>query len=402
MTNPETNRRASFAAACLGMLMFGMVLISLGSTLPELITRFNLNNLDRGTLATLLPFGILAGSLIFGPIVDRYGYKNLLILCAAIVLLGFEGIAFGKTLSVVQICIFLIGFGGGVLNGGTNALVADISTGSRSANLSILGVFFGIGALGMPLVLGVLSKSLTQHTIIAVLGALMVIPILYFVSVEFPSPKQPQGFPLKQGIGMIKDPTLMLFAMMLFFQSGLEGIANDWSAQYLIETIKVPREQALYALTCFVIGLTVTRLLLGTFLRHAAPKRVLQISIVIAAIGAAVLMTAKDYPMAVCGLVLLGIGFAAAFPVILGMIGDLYSKASGTAFSIAFVLALIGNMIINKTMGYAAHEYGIKVFSVLLLTALAFLSLLLVVATRRAAKTGTLVTRPSETEIAQK
>jgi hypothetical protein len=71
------------------------------------------------------------------------------------------------------------------------------------------------------------------------------------------------------------------------------------------------------------------------------------------------------------------------------MIGDLYANASGTAFSIAFVLALIGNMIINKTMGYAAHEYGIKVFSVLILTALAFLSLLLVAATRRAAKTQT-------------
>jgi fucose permease len=389
MNNPEINRRASFAAACLGMLMFGMVLISLGSTLPELITRFNLNNLDRGTLATLLPFGILAGSIIFGPIVDRYGYKSLLILCAAIVLLGFEGIAFARTLFVVQVCIFLIGFGGGVLNGGTNALVADISTGSRGANLSILGVFFGIGALGMPLVLGALSKTLTQQTIIAALGGFMVLPILYFVSVKFPSPKQPQGFPLKQGMGMVKDPTLMLFAMMLFFQSGLEGIANDWSAQYLIETIKVPREHALYALTCFVIGLTVTRLLLGTILRRVSPIRILEISIVIAAAGAVMLMSAKDFSIAVGGLVLLGIGFAAAFPVILGMIGDLYANASGTAFSIAFVLALIGNMIINKTMGYAAHEYGIKVFSVLILTALAFLSLLLVAATRRAAKTQT-------------
>jgi len=386
---PQPNRRASFAAACLGMLMFGMVLISLGSTLPELITRFNLDNLARGTLATLLPFGILAGSIIFGPIVDRYGYKNLLILCAVIVMLGFEGIAFAQTLFVVQICIFMIGFGGGVLNGGTNALVADISIGSRGANLSILGVFFGIGALGMPLVLGLLSKNFTQQTIIAGLGAFMVLPILYFVSVKFPSPKQPQGFPLKQGITMVKDPTLMLFAMMLFFQSGLEGIANDWSAQYLIETIKIPRDRALYALTCFVVGLTVTRLLLGTMLRHASPRRVLQSSLIIAAIGAIVLMSATNYPLAVCGLIVLGIGFAAAFPVILGMIGDLYSTASGTAFSIAFVLALIGNMIINKTMGYAAHEYGIKVFSVLILTALAFLSLLLVAATRRVATTQT-------------
>jgi FHS family glucose/mannose:H+ symporter-like MFS transporter len=402
MNSSETNRRASFAAACLGMLMFGMVLISLGSTLPELITRFNLNNLDRGTLATLLPFGILAGSIIFGPIVDRYGYKSLLILCAIIVMLGFEGIAFAQTLFLVQVCIFLIGFGGGVLNGGTNALVADISTGSRGADLSILGVFFGIGALGMPLVLGALSKTLSQQTIIATLGVLMILPIVYFVCVKFPSPKQPQGFPLKQGVRMVKDPTLMLFAMMLFFQSGLEGITNDWSAQYLIETIKVPRERALYALTSFVVGLTVTRLLLGTILRRVSPTRVLSISLGISVAGALHLLDPASYHAAIFGLILLGIGFAAAFPVILGMIGDLYSNASGTAFSIAFVLALIGNMIINKIMGYAAHEYGIKVFAVLILTALAFLSLLLVAATRRVAKTGARVTRPYEPEIIQK
>jgi fucose permease len=302
---------------------------------------------------------------------------------------GFEGIAFARTLLCVQICVFMIGFGGGVLNGGTNALVADISTGARGADLSILGVFFGIGALGMPLVLGLLEKHFTQQAIISGLGVLMCVPIIYFVAVKFPSPKQPQGLPLKQGLSMVKNSTFMLMAMMLFFQSGLEGITNDWSAQYLIETVKVERSSALYALTSFVIGLTVTRLLLGTILRHVAPTRVLQLSLVIAACGALTLMSAQSYSVAVTGLVLLGVGFAAAFPVVLGMIGDLYSSASGTAFSIAFVLALIGNMTINKTMGYVAQQFGIRVLSALILTALAFLGLLLFATTRRVAQTNT-------------
>ena len=60
-------------------------------------------------------------------------------------------------------CMFFIGFGGGIINGGTNALVADISAENKGANLSLLGVFFGIGALGMPLLLGVLSKHFHIH-----------------------------------------------------------------------------------------------------------------------------------------------------------------------------------------------------------------------------------------------
>ena len=40
----------------------------------------------------------------------------------------------------------------------------------------------------------------------------------------------------------------------------------------------------------------------------------------------------------------------------LGYIGDRYPHHSGTAFSTIFVVALVGNMAINKTFGYIAHE----------------------------------------------
>ena len=62
-------------------------------------------------------------------------------LAALLVMLGLEGIAFASSISWVRLFIVVIGFGGGILNGGTNALVADISAGKRGANLSLLGVF---------------------------------------------------------------------------------------------------------------------------------------------------------------------------------------------------------------------------------------------------------------------
>jgi hypothetical protein len=37
----------------------------------------------------------------------------------------------------------VLGFGGGIINGSTNAVVADISSEDKGANLSLLGVFFG-------------------------------------------------------------------------------------------------------------------------------------------------------------------------------------------------------------------------------------------------------------------
>jgi hypothetical protein len=44
-----------------------------------------------------------------------------------------------------------------------------------------------------------------------------------------------------------------------------------------------------------------------------------------------------------------------AFPVALGNIGNRYLQQSGTAFSTIFVIALVGNMAINKTFGWVAE-----------------------------------------------
>src|SRR5437762_14379455 len=115
-----------FAAACLGMLLFGVVFLSLGSVNNMLAERFGLDDSAIGTLTALLPAGILVGSLIFGPIVDRFGYKWLLILCSLMVLLTLEGIAFANSIGAVKFYIFLIGFGWGVLNGAINAPVSDV------------------------------------------------------------------------------------------------------------------------------------------------------------------------------------------------------------------------------------------------------------------------------------
>lgn len=371
------NRKLVFSAACFGMLLFGIVLISLGSILPSITSKFNLDELSVGMLASILPFGILAGSLVFGPIVDRYGYKNLLIICSALVFTGLEGIAFAESLFILQLCVLLIGLGGGVINGGTNALVADISADKKGASLSYLGVFFGVGALGMPAILGILSKSFSQPSIISGVGFFVLIPVIFFIVTKFPVPKQSQGFPIKEGFNLFKEPILLLFGFVLFFESGMEGIVNNWTTTYLIKELKVNSEDALFALSYFVAGMTITRLTLGAVLKKLRPYIVIYISLGIAFTGTIIMIFTTTYGLAVLGLILLGIGFAAGFPLTLGYVGEIYSNLSGTAFSIVLVIALIGNMLINYLVGIISHTFGIKQFTTLIIICIIFMIIIL-------------------------
>jgi|SRR5690554_2887345 len=366
------NRKLVFAAACIGMLLFGMVFLSLGTVLTFIKESYNLSEIAAGTLTAILPFGILAGSLIFGPSVDRYGYKLILIISSLLILIAFEIIAFTDSYTALQIAFFFIGFGGGIINGATNALVSDITSEGKGANLSFLGVFFGIGAMGMPALIGLLSDVFSYSTLISAIGYFIVLPVIYFLAIKFPVPKHSQGFPIKE-IPKLFNVLLFLLAMALFFESAIEGITNNWTTSYLEQGKNISSQNALLALTILNAGLLSSRLVLGFLLKKIKPYLVLYCCQLLILIGAILLFFSTSLTTAYIAIALLGIGFAPGFPVVLGYIGELYPNLTGTAFSFAITIALIGNTAINWLVGIISQEYGITNFPLVLMGCVIFL-----------------------------
>ncbi|HKP31801.1 MAG TPA: MFS transporter, partial [Chitinophagaceae bacterium] len=265
------NRTTVFITACLGLLLFGISLITLGSVAPDLKLKFHLDDLAAGGLFSILPIGILAGSVLFGPLTDRYGYKRMFIVSAILLAAGFAGIAYSESLVMLNIIIFIFGLSGGAMNGVTNAVVADISAEGKGAALSMLGVSFGVGALLMPLVLASLkSAGITFENILAGAGALSLVFGIFFLAIRFPKARQAQGFPLAKAGGLFKDSTLLLISFFLFFQSGLESIINNWTTTYLTKVNTQTLDDALYGLAFFVIGMTLMRLATGSVFRKIA------------------------------------------------------------------------------------------------------------------------------------
>lgn len=358
---PAYSRRAVFWAACLAMLVFGISVTSLGSLLPSLIARFGLGNAAAGALFPLLSVGMLAGSLVFGPIADRYGFKALLATCIGLIVVGLEAIALAPSLRLVGISLTLIGTGGGVVNGATSALVADVSDdGSRGADLSILGVFFGVGALGVPLLLAALLARFPYGPITCAVGAAAAIPMLVVLAIRFPPPKQPQGFPLSRGVALLRDLPFVLLGACLFFESGIELIASGWTAAYVQQALGVAAGRALLFLSLYWVGMIGGRLLLGVLGRRLRPAAVLYAAIATALAGALALVLAPVPLVAGVGITLIGLGFAPVFPVIMGFGGDRYPALSGTAFSVLLVMALTGGTALPWVTGLLGDVVGLR------------------------------------------
>lgn len=373
-----------FAAACLGMLLFGIAFLSLGTIMSYLTEQYRISGETLGLLSAVLPAGILTGSLIFGPLVDKYGYKALLIISSLLLAAAFEIIAFTNSFGLVLIAYFLIGFGGGALNGGTNALVSVITTEGKGSNLSFLGVFFGIGAMGMPGLLGLLSKAMSVSNIIASVGFFILLPAFYFLVIKFPNPIQQKGIKFSENLKLVKSPAiLILLGFVLFFESGLEGITNNWSATFFEKGKGIDVESSLYALTILNLGLLITRLALGFMLKKIRPFVVQFACLALILVGAILLLTSNSVTVAYIGVALLGIGFAPGFPVVLGYIGELYAEVTGTAFSIAITIALVGNTLLNYLVGSLSIPFGIGIFPVIQIISVLLMSLVFWIALGR-------------------
>ncbi|HEY2856003.1 MAG TPA: MFS transporter [Gemmatimonadaceae bacterium] len=384
-----TNRRALFVIACLGLLTFGIVMTTLGAVLPRVIEQFGIGKASAGSLLLLNTFGIVVGSLVFGPVVDRWGYKEMLLVATAIVIVGLEGIAFAPSMTVLRVSVLLSGFGGGIINGGTNALVADISVEDRMAAVARLQVFFGVGAVGLPLTLGLLLGVFSHTTILAAVGATVLVPLVATAMTPFPAPKQAQGISRAGVSRLLRDPVLLTFGVMLFLESGNEITVGGWTTTYAKEELFSGDRSALIYLTLYWLGMTLGRVVLSVLLRAMNPLRLLAGCLTVALAGSFLLIATHSPALAAVAVFCLGAGFSATFPIVLGIVAGRHSALSGTAIGLMMAISLVGGMIVPWLTGILGAAYGLRgSFGIVPVGILLIGGLLLVVGARQAVEAG--------------
>ena len=377
------NRKIAFISVFTGIFLFGVSMVIIGSTLPVLKERFGMSDVEAGGLFSILPLGLLVGSVAFGPIADKYGYRWVLAVASVLLSLGFLGIAHAGSVNLLRICIFLFGIGGGVMNGASSALVSDLSEKEKKiTNLTWLGAFFGIGAFFMPMALSVIDKA--YHTlVIDVACVLSLLIAILFAVIAYPVTIQKDKISFRLIPVFFKNKLFIAICLYLFFQSAFEAIVNNWTVSYFLD-LNVNEDKALYAFSSSVLGMIVMRVLTGSVLKKMRFNQLMGLALFILAIGLILLILPTPYYLKVAGMFLIGSGLAPGFPVMLGTAGELFKEVSATAFSFAMLVALIGNTLINYTTGVLTEKYGMGVFPYVVLTEIiAMILIFMIIRTNR-------------------
>ncbi|MBP5229841.1 MAG: MFS transporter [Bacteroidales bacterium] len=379
MTNNYSTEKVNLAA-CLGIAFFGVAMLSLGAILPPLVKAVP----EAIGLPKYMSVGIILGTVLFGPIMDRYGYKWLLTISAVIMMAGLICLAYSVDMKVLIAGIFCVGLGGGVLNGETNAIVSDIYDDTkRGRKMSVLGACYCIGAMLWTLA----CYFITDYKIpLFIFASLMLASVIYFIIIRFPKAKlaevKEDKPTTKDYTKMFLSPALLLVAFTLFFQSGFEGTSGSYTTSYLTRAGNLAESSAILSLTWFTVGMMIGRFALSSFLKKMKDMAVLTVYMIIAAIGVGMIYFFSNSAATVwSAMALIGFGVGATYPVMLSHLGGVFRKMSGSAFSAAIFIALCGQFLGNFLVGKMFNSNSFLFFPIVLVAMIAAVLIIAPIAT---------------------
>jgi MFS transporter, FHS family, glucose/mannose:H+ symporter len=354
-------RGVLFGGAATGIFVFGIVMAVLGTLfgLPEMRQRLSIDLAEQGNVFLLLYAGILLATLVAGPVIDSIGNKLILVASAALVASGMAGFAYAHSFGGAAMPAVLLGLGGGGLNTSTNALVSDLYAEERGPMLNVLGVFYGIGALGIPLLAAVIAGHFPIAPQLLICAGLAGACALLFLAMQFPEASAAQSFSWREVLQVARFPGVLVLGFLLFCQSGDEASIGGWTSTYVGE-MGLGSRTATLILAGYWAALMVGRLLVARLLKFVGKRQLVLGSGLGALVGAAILLTSRLEGMLVVGVLLIGLSYAGVFPTALAIAGDTYRKMTGTVFGLLFAIALMGGMSFPWAVGQISQGLGVR------------------------------------------
>jgi len=343
------------------MFVFGIDLAILGALLPSLFSRMDLEGSEAGSLFMFLNGGALFVTLLGGPAFDRFGFKVLLLTSSLVGAASLFGIAYADTYGILAFYCFLLGLGGGGLNSGTNAFIADLYPESQSVALNRLGMFFGFGACFIPLFIGSLLRFLSLESILTLTGSMALLPGIVFLLLRFPPGKLAgTGFSIGQAARVLTSPLVLLLGVLLFFQSGNEMNSNAWLATFLDQEVGLVPSVSLYYLAAFWASVILGRMVSPSVLRWVRETTLVQICAGGAVVWLVVLVSYPHPVISGLAAVLAGFFISPIYPCVLGFAAARFPGLSGTVFGALFSMGLVGGMTLPWVAGFLVDQYGIR------------------------------------------
>ncbi|GAB3692186.1 MFS transporter [Spirosoma flavus] len=335
--------------------------------IPHVKASLHLSDAELGLTLFAMPIGLLIMNPLTGWIVAKLGEAKACFWSAVGVTMAVCIPINAPNMLVMALGLFLLGLSSALLNVAMNTSATNVE---RSQSISIMSSCHGMWSLGGLIGSGIAGAVIALHVSpsihMAIMSGLILIAtfLLQPTLQTVPSSSRPvdaQTDPAQPAGSSFVMPNLDLLLMILI---GLavamgEGVALDWSAVYLRETLGATSQIAALGFGAFSLTMTSFRFLGDGIIPKIGAKRWLQLGAVVAAVGLLIAI-ALPYPAtALIGFALLGAGCSLGAPILYSASMRVPGIPPAAGLATFATFSFIGFLAGPPVIGFVAEAFGL-------------------------------------------
>ena len=357
----RSDARAAGVLAWIGLLLIGWTGLLVPSLIREIERDFGQSDAGLGIYYFVGAAAYASGSFGGGMLTERFGRRRVLTVATALLGLGTAVLGIVPAWAVVLVAAVPAGFGAGAIDGGVNGLVLDLYPTARGRALNTLHLFFSVGALTSPLVVGRLVEAGIPWQALVVATAAVTIPVaVLWATVSLPHGRHRastvEGQP-RLGRLALRWPLVVLEIAIACYVASEVGVSN-WLIRFLESA---PLALATTGLSLFWGGLALGRLLSARYSDRFDHLRYATVSALVAGGATIVAVVAPSTEASIALFAVVGFASGPIFPLIIAIGGERHPGRSAAVSGFLTASAVVGGVIYPPLMGFLSVNVGLAV-----------------------------------------
>ncbi|GAB4056430.1 MFS transporter [Spirosoma litoris] len=346
-------------------LVFASDSILLGSWvahIPHVKETLHISDAGLGLTLFAMPIGLLVMNPLTGWIVAKLGEARACFWSAVGVALAVCIPINAPNTIVMALGLFLLGLSSALINVAMNTCATNVE---RKEGIAIMSSCHGMWSLGGLLGSGISGAVIALHVspqihMAVITGLVLLATFLLQPTLQtIPSSSRTESGE-KAGSSFVMpnlDLLLMIFIGLAVAMG--EGVALDWSAVYLHETLGASSQIAALGFGAFSLTMTSLRFFGDAIIPKIGAKRWLQLGSLLAASGLAFAIALPYPPTALIGFALLGAGCSLGAPILYSASMRVPGIPPAAGLATFATFSFIGFLAGPPVIGFVSEAFGL-------------------------------------------
>ena len=327
-----------------------------------------------GVLLTAAMLGGLIAAFMSGSLIGKFTIGPVLVGGMAFAGIGLIGYAIAPVWIALLAVAFLTSIGKGTIDAGFNNFV---SSNYGSSQMNWLHACWGIGLTIAPTVVTVSVLNLGRgwqpsyviSGLLALLLGLVILLTLPRWHLKKTKRSQPETAPSRIPIrNTLRRPIVLMSILLLLVYGGIEIGTGQLANTLFVEARGISQENSSAWVSAYWGSFTLGRMLMGLLAMRIGDKWLLNVSFGLSILGAVLLFLNISDSFSFIGLMGIGFGLAAIFPILISQTPSRVGRdhaANAIGFQVGS--AGLGGAVLSGIAGVFAENIGIETISLFIL-----------------------------------